>query len=407
MALTDAKVKNAKWSGKTTQGDKLSDGGGLYLYITPAGGKLWRMAYRFNGKQRTLALGSYPAMTLGQARKARDAAKKLIDEGIDPSLHKMAQKQQAAAQAENTFEAIAAEWFRQWKTDKAAHTIDTKWTRLESDIFPHFGKLPIADITTPMIVTAVRAVHARGARDAAERVQGTCSQVFRYAIAHGMAERNPAADIRAGDILPARKVRNHARVDARQLPDLLRDIYSYKGEAMTTIGLQLLCLTFVRTSELVGARWEELDLQAGRWEIPAERMKMDSPHIVPLSPQAVALFRQLHAMHGQHPHVFYSSRSKARHMSEGTMLQALYRLGYRGTMTGHGFRGLASTILHESGFPHEHIEAQLAHQKRNKVSAAYDHSKYLAQRAELMNWWGNYVENCTSDKIVTMPRRSA
>ncbi len=407
MALTDTKARNAKWSGTTTQGDKLTDDGGLYLFVTPAGGKLWRMAYRFGGKQRVLAIGAYPEVTLSQARDLRDAAKAALSNGIDPSQQKRAQKLHAAAQADNTFAAVAASWYEQWKVGKAAQSIGTKWARLERDIFPMFGQLPVKAVTAPMIVAAVEAVNQRGARDTAERVRTICSQVFRHAIARGMADRNPANDVKTGDILPAVKVKNHARVNAKQLPGLLRDIHAYRGERMTVIGLQLLCLTFVRTGELVAARWDEIDIEGRRWEIPGSRMKMDTPHIVPLCRQAVELFQQLHAMNGHQPHVFYSSRSKSRHMSKGTMLQALYSMGYQGTMTGHGFRGLASTIMHEAGFQHDHIEMQLSHQKRDKVSAAYDHSKYLQQRTELMDWWGNYVDNCTNDKVLTLPRRSA
>ncbi len=406
MALTDTKVRNAKWTGKTTQGDKLTDDGGLYLFVTPAGGKTWRLAYRHGGKQRTLTMGNYPAMPLVAARQARDEAKKLLAAGIDPSLHKQAQKLQQAAIQANTFRAVAEAWLTHWGADKDQHSVTTKRVRLERDIYPLFGSLPIKEVTTPMIVAAVQAVMARGTRDTAERVLTACRQVFRYAIAHSLADRNPGNDVKAGDLLPAKKVKNHARVSAKQMPDLLRDIHDYRGERMTVIGLQLLCLTFVRTSELVGARWEELDLDAARWDIPGDRMKMDNPHIVPLCPQAVALFKQLHAMNGHQPHVFYSSRSKSRHMSKGTMLQALYSMGYQGTMTGHGFRGLASTIMHESGFHTDHINAQLSHKKKDEVSAAYDHSLYLKQRIELMDWWGNYVDNCTRDKIITLPRRT-
>lgn len=405
MALTDTAARNAKWSGKES-GDKLPDGDGMYLLVKQAG-KYWRMDFRHDGKRNTLALGVYPAVGLAEARRARDKARKLLEQGINPSLHRKAEKLQRAANQANSFQAVATQWLAHWSVGKEEHSVTTKLVRLERDIYPLFGALPIKEVTTPMIVSAVQAVMARGTRDTAERVLTACRQVFRYAIAHSMADRNPANDVKAGDILPAVKVKNHARVSAKQMPDLLRAIHGYGGERMTIVGLQLLCLTFVRTGELVGARWDELDLKAGRWEIPGERMKMEKPHIVPLCRQAVALFRHMQAMNGHHPHVFYSSRSKSRHMSDGTMLQALYRMGYKGIMTGHGFRGLASTIMHEAGFQHEHIEAQLSHQKRDKVSAAYDHSQYLKQRTAIMQWWGDYVQNCTEEKVIALPRRTA
>lgn len=407
MALTDTAVKNAKWSGKPA-GDKLADGGGMYLLVK-AGGKYWRMDYRFAGKRKTLALGTYPTVSLAQARSAREEARQLLVQGIDPGLHRKSQKLQRSAIQENSFQAVAGHWYEQWRIGKAPSTALVKWSRLENDVFPSIGPLPIGDITPIMLVTIAKAVNARGARDVAERVLNVCSQVFRYAIAHGITNRNPAIEIRPADILPHRVVKNRARVSEAQLPDLLRAIYGYKGRGdwMTSYGLQLLALTFVRTSELVETPWREIDFKRARWVIPAERMKMPTPHIVPLSRQALALFEKLRAINGHREFVFYSTRSKSRHMSDGTMLQALYRMGYRGEMTGHGFRGIASTLLHENGFDHAHIELQLAHMERNKVSASYNHAKYLEPRASIMQWWGDYVENCTASNILPLPRRTA
>ena len=406
--LKDVQCRQAKYEpgGK----NKLTDGGGLYLHLM-ASGKYWRIRYEIGGKENTYSAGVYPAVSLTQAREVRAQVKALLRQGLDPNKHKQAQRLQTAEHQENTFEAVATRWYDQWKIGKASYSTVTKWTRLERDIFPWFGKLPIRDVTAPMIVTAVEAVNARGARDTAERIQSICSQVFRYAIAKRLAERNPAADIRTGDFLPDKVVQNRARVSAKELPELLRAIHGYRGERMTVIGLQLLCLTFVRTGDLVGAVWDEFDFDNATWTIPGGRLKkikgrvMDD-HVVPLSDQAMALFKQMQTINGHQPYVFYSTRSTSRRMSDGTMLQALYRMGYRGIMTGHGFRGLASTVMHEAGFQHEHIDAQLAHKKQDKVSAAYDHSKYLAQRIDLMAWWGNYVDNCTKDKIITLPRRA-
>ena len=408
MGLKDIQINNASWSGHP-KGDRLSDEHNLYVLVTK-NSKRWRFDYtRPNGKRNTLALGQYPAMGIAAAHNARDQARELLAQGIDPSLHRKAQKLQRSATHENTFQAVAGQWHEQWKFGKAESTAKVKWHRLANDVFPSIGPLPINDVTPAMLVAVTKAINARGARDVAERVLNACSQVFRYAIAHGIANRNPAVEIRPSDILPDRAVKNHARVSEAQLPDLLRAIYDYKGRGdwMTSYGLQLLALTFVRTSELVETPWGEIDFEKARWVIPAERMKMPTPHIIPLSRQALAIFQRLREMNGHREYVFYSARSESRHMSKGTMLQALYRMGYRGEMTGHGFRGLASTLLHENGFNHEHIELQLAHMERNKVSASYNHAKYLEPRASIMQWWGDYVENCTADNILPLPRRSA
>lgn len=412
MALTDVFVKNARHSGKAA-GDKHSDGGGMYLLVKAAG-KYWRMDYRYAGKRKTLALGTYPAVMLSEARKLRDHAKEVIKADGDPMADKRARKLHNEAAHENTFEAVAKMWHDQWRTGKAEHTINTKWKRLENDVFPHFGKLPIKAVTAPMVVTAVKAVNSRGARDVAERVLNLCSQVFRYAVAHSMADRNPATDIKPADILPAHTVKHHARVNEGQLPQLLRDVYAYRGrgEWQTSYAMQLMCLTFVRTSELVGTRWEEIDFDNARWVIPGSRMKKVqgrpmADHVVPLSRQAIEVLRKLHEMHGKREQVFFSQRSANRHMSKGTILTALYRMGYQGVMTGHGFRGVASTILHEKGFAHELIELQLSHLEKNKVSAAYNSAKYLKKRAELMQWWGDYVATCTSENIIQMGPRAA
>ncbi len=225
-------------------------------------------------------------------------------------------------------------------------------------------------------------------------------QVFRYAIAHGIAERNPASDIKPSDILPSRRQTNYSRVDAKELPSLLRAIEAYKGTPVTRMAIKLLALTFVRTSELIDARWDEFDLQAGQWRIPAERMKMRIEHIVPLSMQAIQILQILHGITGHSELLFPGERDHGKPMSNNTILKALQRMGYKGRMTGHGFRGLASTILHEQGFDHAHIELQLAHQERNAVSAAYNHATYIKQRAKMMQWWANYVVQQMAGNVV-------
>ena len=253
----------------------------------------------------------------------------------------------------------------------------------------------------------LKAIEARGVNDLAKRALQTSGQVFRYAIAHGLAKRNPATDIKPGDVLASRQKKNLARIDGKELPELLRHIDAYQGAAITRLAMRLMALTFVRTTELIGAQWAEFDLDGARWDIPADRMKMKTPHIVPLSTQAVNLLKTLQLITGHGPLLFPGERDHEKPMSNNTILKALERMGYKGRMTGHGFRGVASTLLHEMGFEHAHIELQLAHQERDAVSAAYNHATYLKQRAEMMQQWGDYLETCTSGKVLPFQRRTA
>jgi integrase len=264
--------------------------------------------------------------------------------------------------------------------------------RVKADILPALGPHPIAEIEAPQVVAMVRHIENRGARDIAKRALETTGQVFRYAIAYGYARRNPAAEIKPNDILKTSQKVNYARVDAKELPALLRSIEVYRGTHVTRLAMKLLALTFVRTSELIGARWSEYDLEAARWDIPAERMKMRTLHIVPLSRQSVEILRTLHDLTGTSDLLFPGDRNSKKCMSNNTILKALERMGYKYRMTGHGFRGLASTILHERGYNHEHIELQLAHTPRNAVSAAYNHALYLEPRARMMQEWADHLE---------------
>ena len=271
--------------------------------------------------------------------------------------------------------------------------------RLVADVFPMIGTRPMMDIEAPEMVEMAKAIESRGASDLAKRSLQTCSQIFRYAIAHGKARRNPVNDVKPSEILKARKAVNYARVDVTELPLLLRKIEAYQGTPTTRLAVKLIALTFVRTGELIGARWSEFDLEAGRWDIPAERMKMKTPHVVPLSPQALDVLRTLHTVTGGRELLFPGERDHAKPMSNNTILGALARMGYKHKMTGHGFRGIASTVLHEHGFDHAHIELQLAHIERNEVSAAYNHALYLPQRAKLMAWWGEYLEGLARGNV--------
>ncbi|TKR55696.1 DUF4102 domain-containing protein [Allopusillimonas ginsengisoli] len=395
MALTHLQCKQAVPKEKPY---KLGAGGGLHLLVNPSGSKYWRYKYRFGGKEKTLALGVYPETTLAKATAAHQAARDLLAAGTDPMDARKEQSQDNAL----TFEAVAEKWHEHWKTGKTKKHVDEVWHRLELDIFPAIGSRPISELTTTMVRKAVKVIEARGAVDMAKRQLQKCNQIMRYAVAHDLAERNPVADIRPGDILQPRKKRNYSRVEAKDLPQLLRDINGYVGGEHTRLAMQLMALTFVRTAELIEATWAEFDLPGRRWNIPSERMKMATPHIVPLSKQAVQVLERLQVISFDADYVFPGDVYKKRHMSNNTILYALYRMGYKSRMTGHGFRGVASTILHEQGWPHEHIELQLAHQERDETSAAYNHALYLPQRAKMMQAWADHLDAIQVDNVVSL-----
>jgi integrase len=316
------------------------------------------------------------------------AARKLLATGTDPMAERKAEK----AAAQDSFQSVARVWWEHWQDGKSPRHADYVKRRMEADILPCLGARPVAAIEAPELVAMTKAIEARGARDIAKRALETTGQVFRFAIAHGYATRNPASEIRPSDILKSNRKVNYARVDAKELPNLLRSIEVYQGTHVTRLALKLMALTFVRTSELIGARWAEFDREAARWDIPAERMKMRTPHIVPLSRQALDVLDILQTLTGHSEWLFPGDRNAKKPMSNNTILKALERMGYKGRMTGHGFRGLASTILHEQGYNHEHIELQLAHAPRNAVSAAYNHALYLEPRAKMMQDWADYLE---------------
>jgi integrase len=387
--LTDTEIRKAKPKDKPYQ---MTDGRGLFLWVTPKGAKLWRWKYRFNGDQKQISYGQYPDVPLVDARERHAEARKLLAAGVDPMAQRKAEKAALMASDANSFHAIAGLWLAHWSVGKSMRHVVTTRRRMEANVFPSLGARPIAEIEAPELVATVKAIDARGASDLAKRALETTGQIFRDAIAHGHAKRNPAAEIRPGDILkPTRKV-NFARVDAQELPALLRAIEVYRGKVVTRLAMKLMALTFVRTSELIGARWCEFDVEARRWNIPAERMKMRTPHIVPLSSQAIELLELLRAITGGGELLFPGDRDHRKPMSNNTILVSLRRMGYGGEMTGHGFRGIASTILHEQGWPHEHIELQLAHAPRNAVSASYNHALYLEPRAKLMQHWSDFLE---------------
>jgi integrase len=391
MPLTDTACKKATCpEGRPSV--RLADEKALYLEVTAAGGKYWRWKYRHGGKEKRLALGVYPEVSLAQAREARDDARKALKNGTDPSQLRREAKAASAFDQANTFEAVARLWWEHWRDGKSPRHADYAIKRLEADAFPLLGSRPIASLTAKDLTRMAKAVQERGAIDLAHRVLQMAGQVMRYAVAHDLIERNPATDVKPSDTLKSRRKENYARLGEKELPELLRKIEAYQGGPYTRLAMQLMCLTFVRTTELIAARWAEFDLAAAEWRIPPERMKMKTPHIVPLSPQAVEVLRVLQTLSGGRELLFPGERDHSKPMSNNTILKALERMGYKGRMTGHGFRGMASTILHEQGYAHHAIELQLAHQERNEVSAAYNHALYLKERRTMMCDWANHLD---------------
>lgn len=389
MPLTDKAVKNAKADDKPV---KLFDGGGMFLLVTPAGQRYWRLKYRVNGKEKLLALGVYPDVSLAVARRKRDEAREKLAAGIDPNEAKREVKRTARIAAASSFEAVAREWFENqlagWTETYAEKVIHS----LEIDAFPKIGSRPIASIEASEMLEMIRAIEARGVRETAKRLLQRSRAVFQYAIMTGRCTRNPSADIDAETILKKGPgVQHMARVKPLEIPQLMRDIAAYPGEPVTRLALELMALTFVRTKEMIRAQWAEFDEIAAEWRIPPDRMKMRDPHIVPLSRQSLAVLMQLRQINGDRPHVFYSVHGRAP-ISNNTMLFALYRMGYKSRMTGHGFRGLAATVLRELGYSRDVVDRQLAHAERNQVTAAYVHAEYLPERRRMMQHWADHLD---------------
>nr|WP_057929031.1 integrase arm-type DNA-binding domain-containing protein [Burkholderia ambifaria] len=389
MPLTDKAIKNAKAGDKPV---KLFDGGGMFLLVTPAGQRYWRLKYRVNGKEKLLALGVYPDVSLAVARKKRDEAREKLAAGIDPNEAKREVKRTARIAAASSFEAVAREWFDNQRAGWTETYAEKVIHSLEIDAFPKIGSRPIANIEAPEMLEIIRAIEARGVRETAKRLLQRSRAVFQYAIMTGRCTRNPSADIDAETILKKGPgVQHMARVKPLEIPQLMRDIAAYPGEPVTRLALELMALTFVRTKEMIRAQWAEFDETAAEWRIPPDRMKMRDPHIVPLSRQSLAVLIQLRQINGDRPHVFYSVHGRAP-ISNNTMLFALYRMGYKSRMTGHGFRGLAATVLRELGYGRHVVDRQLAHAERNQVTAAYVHAEYLPERRRMMQHWADHLD---------------
>ncbi|MEQ0311841.1 MULTISPECIES: tyrosine-type recombinase/integrase [Enterobacteriaceae] len=370
---------------------KLADGAGLYLEVVPSGSRYWRMKYRFNGKEKRMAFGVYPAVSLAQARALRDEAKKKLAEGIDPSFAKKEEKLVRDVQLNNTFQAVALEWHgtkvSRWSEGYASDIIEA----FNKDIFPYIGQLPVNDIKPLVLLNVLRRMENRGATEKAKKVRQRCSEVFRYAIVTGRAEYNPAADLTSA--MSGHESKHYPFLTVEDLPDFFKALTGYTGSPLVVLAARLLILTGVRTGELRGAFWSEFDLEKAVWEIPAERMKMKRPHLVPLSTQALEIVQQLKVMSGQYPLVFPGRNDPRKTMSEASINQVFKRIGYTGKVTGHGFRHTMSTILHEEGFNTAWIETQLAHVDKNAIRGTYNHALYLEGRREMMQWYADYIDN--------------
>jgi integrase len=405
MPLTDTACKNAKTKDDGAPA-KYADEKGMYLLVNKTG-KYWRLDYRFNDKRKTLALGVYPEIGLKLAREKRDEARRLLAEGIDPGELRKVTKATSKLSAANSFEAVAQEWFAKyqptWSEGHATRII----RRLERDIFPWLGNRPIAEITAPELLASLQRIEKRDAIETAHRAMQNCGQVFRYAVATGRAERNPAADL-VGAIAPAVKTSFPTITDPSKIAELLRAIDGYKGSFITQCALKLAPLVFVRPGELRKAEWSEFDLEHQLWTIPAERMKMREKHFVPLSQQAVAILTELQALTGSRQYVFPGARTNGRPMSDNTVNAALRRLGYsKEDMTGHGFRHMASTLLNEQGWNRDAIERQMAHAERNSIRATYNYAEYLPERTKMMQSWADYLDGLKAGAKVTPLFKSA
>lgn len=377
---------------------KLADGAGLYLEVVPSGSRYWRMKYRFNGKEKRMAFGVYPAVSLAQARALRDEAKKKLAEGIDPSFAKKEEKLVRDVQLNNTFQSVALEWHAtkvsRWSEGYASDIIEA----FNKDIFPYIGQQPVNEIKPLVLLNVLRRMENRGATEKAKKVRQRCSEVFRYAIVTGRAEYNPAADLTSA--MSGHESKHYPFLTVEELPDFFKALAGYTGSPLVVLAARLLILTGVRTGELRGAFWSEFDLEKAVWEIPAERMKMKRPHLVPLSTQALEIVQQLKVMSGQYPLVFPGRNDPRKTMSEASINQVFKRIGYTGKVTGHGFRHTMSTILHEEGFNTAWIETQLAHVDKNAIRGTYNHALYLEGRREMMQWYADYIDNIGKSSLI-------
>jgi integrase len=397
--LNDTKVRSAKSREKAF---KLSDERGLFLLVMPTGSRLWRLKYRLNGREKLISLGAYPDVTLKRAREKRDAARRLIADGVDPSVQRKAER---AALAQS-FGGVAKEWLELQTKSLAPETISILTARLDSGLYPYIGSRPIAAITVQEVLIALRRIEARGRHETAHRVRALAGRVFRYAVATGRAHHDVAADL-VGALAPVKSKNFASLTDPVRVGELMRAIHGYSGHPVTALALKLAPLVFVRPGELRAAEWPEFDLENAEWRIPGPRMKMGEPHLVPLARQALAILRELEPLARGGRYLFPSLRTRDRPMSDNTINAALRRLGYTSQeQTGHGFRSMASTLLNEQGFPPDVIQLQLAHTERNKVRAAYNKAQRLPERRKMMQAWADYLDRLrTGADVVPLRRR--
>ena len=396
MSLTDTQIRKLKPTDKCTPSrpDKYSDADNLRLWVRHTGNKVWVSDYSFNGKRESLTIGKYPSMTLQQARERNAQIKQMIADGIDPKAEK--KKYTATTNGINQFSNLAEQWHTKRKDTIKLGTFSRDYSLYERDIKPYIGDKDITTITPLEILDVAHRIENRGAGDMAKRAIGQIGQIFTYAMRLGIVIYNPTYKL--SQALTPRQQKNFARITVNQLPQLLNDIDNYNGDIITKLGFYLLCYTFVRTNELRFMQWSEIDWQAKLWRIPAERMKMNRPHIVPLSPQIITILEQIKSLSLSDTYVLFNS-SRQQSYSENVFTNALKKMGYRGEMTGHGFRGLASTALHERQYMHEAIELQLAHDSESKTSKAYNGAKHLPYRIKMMQDWANFIDDAKAGKM--------
>ncbi|HFJ4587893.1 TPA: tyrosine-type recombinase/integrase [Salmonella enterica] len=387
MPLNDMQIRRAKPEAKAYT---LGDGQGLSLLIEPNGSKSWRFRYRFAGKPKMISLGVYPTITLADARSRRDDARKLVAEGKNPSEVRKAQKIALQTESESAFEKIVTEWHQMKSTKWSEGYASDIMEAFQNDIFPYVGERPVGEIKPLELLNVLRKIEKRDALEKMRKVRQRCSEVFRYAIATGRAEFNPAADLSSAH--EVHQSNHFPFLKADEIPDFLRALNGYTGSRIVQIATKLLMITGVRTIELRASLWSEFDLDNAIWEIPAERMKMRRAHLVPLSTQALDLLNELKIMTGNYRYVFPGRNDPNKPMSEASINQVIKRIGYAGRLTGHGFRHTLSTILHEHGYESSCIEMQLAHVDKNSIRGKYNHAQYLDGRRTMMNWYSIFWE---------------
>ncbi|MFO3763164.1 integrase arm-type DNA-binding domain-containing protein [Providencia rettgeri] len=386
MKLTVKQIDSSKPKEKDY---KLSDGGGLYLLVKTNGGRYWRLKYRIDGKEKLLAIGIYPTVTLADARRKRDDAKRLLADGIDPNQQRKEQKQASKIDSVNTFKNIALEWYEGRKDRWSVGYRDDMMDAFEKDVFPYIGNRPIAEIKPMELLEVLSIMEKRGATEKLKKVRQRCGEVWKYAIITGRAEYNPAPDL-ASAFVPHKR-EHYAHLSVSELPEFLSSIDKHMGSQIVRVALRVLILTGVRPGELRKAEWSEINFDTGVWEIPAEKMKMRRPHIVPLSEQVIDLLKQIHPISGSYQYIFPSRTDYRKHISDMALNTMIRRMGYSGRATGHGFRHTMSTILHEQGYNTAWIETQLAHVDKNSIRGTYNHAQYIDGRREMLQWYADYM----------------